>query len=41
MKKQSLNNTAPKAIFAWVAAALLANVFIFSPSRRRPFIPRV
>ena len=41
MKKQSLTQTIPKAVFAWVIAALHTNVFMFPPSRRRPFIPRV
>jgi len=40
MNQQSLNKPVTKALFAPVAAALLSNVFLFSPSRRRPYMPR-
>jgi len=40
MNKQSLNKPALRAIFAPVAAALVSTVFVFSPSRRRPYMPR-
>jgi hypothetical protein len=41
MIQQSLNKPAIKAVNAWVAAALVSNVFEFLPSRRRLYIPRV
>jgi hypothetical protein len=41
MIQQSLNKPAVRANIAPVAAALVSTVFLFSPSRRRLFIPRV
>jgi len=41
MKSQSLDKPASRAVFAPAAAALLATIFLFSPSRRRPYMPRV
>jgi hypothetical protein len=41
MNQQSLNKPMIRAIFAPVAAALVSTVFLFSPSRRRPYMPRV
>lgn len=41
MNQQSLNKPKIRAIFAPVAAALVSTVFLCSPSRRRPYMPRV
>jgi len=41
MSLQSINKLVTKAVFAPVAAALFTTAFVFSPSRRRLFMPRV
>jgi len=41
MNQQSLNKPMIRAIFAPVAAAWVLTVALFSPSRRRPYMPRV
>jgi len=41
MSQQSINKSVIKAKFAQVATALFTIVFVFSPSRRRLFMPRV
>ena len=40
MKRQSLYKHQVRAFFAPAAAALISAVLTFSPSRRRPYMPR-
>jgi len=41
MNQQSINKVVISAVFAPVATALRTISFVFSPSRRRLFMPRV
>jgi len=41
MSQQSLNKVVISAVFAQVATALYTIIVVFTPSRRRLFMPRV